>query len=124
MLNSQGEAKAQQYIDTLWSACNFEAKGFSKPSACYYPFEKDVDARDSSGRYAVGQWICAKCEILENSSSGSRMELKSARQVDTALETAKKELSEVNEDARSGGNSCWHRESRVMRYDRARQEYR
>lgn len=44
-----GIAKAQEYVDVLWSSCNLDAKGFRKPAACFYPFEKDVEARNSVG---------------------------------------------------------------------------
>ena len=122
MLDSNGEAKAQQYIDTLWSSCNFSAKGFSKPSACYYPFEKDLDAKNAQGQFAVGQWIVSKVEYLH--SRVGKMELKDESHINSALETSKKELAEVNEDAAEGeGGSCWPRDSKVMRYDESAQDY-
>ena len=87
LLSSQGEAKAQQYIDTLWSSCKFAEKGFSKPSACFYPFEKDLDARNSAGQYAVGQWLVSKVEYLR--ARVNLMELKNASNINAALQTSK-----------------------------------
>ena len=52
------------------------------------------------------------------------MELKNADNINSALQTSKKELAEVNEDAAENeGDSCWHRDSKVMRYDQALQEF-
>lgn len=45
------------------------------------------------------------------------MSLKDESHINTALESSKKELSEVNEDAAENDTTCWPRESKVMRYD-------
>lgn len=64
MLESAGEAKAQQFIDTLWSCCNFASKGFEKPTACYYAFEKDQDTKNAQNQAKIGQWLTSKLEVL------------------------------------------------------------
>ena len=52
------------------------------------------------------------------------MELKNADNINSALQTSKQELAEVNEDAADNDDGdCWPRDSKVMRYDQVLQEF-
>ena len=51
------------------------------------------------------------------------MELKNADNINSAFQTSKQELAEVNEDAGNDDPSCWPSDSKVMRYNQALQEF-
>ena len=52
------------------------------------------------------------------------MQLKEESQVNQALNTAKEELKDCNEDAADGAEpDCWSRESKVMRYSQAKEDF-